>query len=326
MSERKVEIDKDALFAQLRYSPHPGQQLVHEATARFRVLACGARWGKTTCSAMEAVCELLAPRKQSMGWVVAPTYELTKHITDRVRIAFLQHMKHRVTLDDTRSTRLVIQNLGGGTSELRGKSADNPTSLLGEALDWVLVDEAATMREEIWPSYIAPRLVDRSGRALLISTPRGMGWFFDLFHRGQDSRDPEFWSHRAPSTDNPHIDAAIVDGERKRMTKDAFEQEYLARFLGEENLPCETCRRPSPEVCGVFLTLDLAEEPRCPSCGHLVDDYGRTVVGRRTDGKPRLRLIDGSGGLAALANSDPTFDVEACKAAFRAARRANRQP
>jgi hypothetical protein len=33
--------------------------------------------------------------------------------------------------------------MAGGQSEIRAKSADNPISLLGEGLDWVVVDEAA---------------------------------------------------------------------------------------------------------------------------------------------------------------------------------------
>ena len=75
-------------------------------------------------------------------------------------------------------------------SEVRGKTADNPVSLLGEGLDWLIVDEAARMKPMIWESHLSQRLIDKRGWALLISTPRGKGWFFDLFRRGQrDSED-----------------------------------------------------------------------------------------------------------------------------------------
>ena len=42
-------INKRAFFADLGYEPHPGQLEVHTAHAPRRVVACGARWGKTTC-------------------------------------------------------------------------------------------------------------------------------------------------------------------------------------------------------------------------------------------------------------------------------------
>ena len=73
---------------------------------------------------------------------------------------------------------------------VEGRSADNPNSLLGEGLDWLIVDEAARLREELWEQHLSQRLVDRDGWALLISTPRGPGWFYRLYRLGQES-DPE---------------------------------------------------------------------------------------------------------------------------------------
>ena len=35
------------------YKPHPGQREVHDSPARFRVPACGARWGKDRCTVNE---------------------------------------------------------------------------------------------------------------------------------------------------------------------------------------------------------------------------------------------------------------------------------
>ena len=67
--------------------------------------------------------------------------------------------------------RLVLRNLAGGFSEIRGKSADNPVSLLGEGLDWLIVDEAARLKPAIWEGHLSQRLIDKKGWALLISTP-----------------------------------------------------------------------------------------------------------------------------------------------------------
>ena len=35
------------------YQPHPGQAEIHRSTAPRRIVACGVRWGKTLCAAME---------------------------------------------------------------------------------------------------------------------------------------------------------------------------------------------------------------------------------------------------------------------------------
>jgi hypothetical protein len=76
LKSQALRLDRDALFEDLSYTPHPGQLLVHRSRARFRVLACGTRWGKSTCAAMEAVAALLEPRERAVGWLVAPTYEV----------------------------------------------------------------------------------------------------------------------------------------------------------------------------------------------------------------------------------------------------------
>ena len=57
-----LRLNKDALFAQLNYVPHEGQLLVHRSRAKRRVLACGARFGKSLCAAMEAIAAGLEPK------------------------------------------------------------------------------------------------------------------------------------------------------------------------------------------------------------------------------------------------------------------------
>jgi hypothetical protein len=51
-------------------------------------------------------------------------------------------------------------------------------------------------------------LIDKRGWALLISTPKGKGYFFDLFRRGQArgecaSPDPDYASWNMPTWSTP---------------------------------------------------------------------------------------------------------------------------
>jgi site-specific recombinase XerC len=64
-----VEISKRRLFQMLGYTPHPGQVPIHRSTASRRIVACGVRWGKTKCAAMEGLAAALMPRNRSFGWV-----------------------------------------------------------------------------------------------------------------------------------------------------------------------------------------------------------------------------------------------------------------
>ena len=227
---RACTLDKAAFFRDLDYHPHPGQVPVHASTASRRVVACGVRWGKTRCAAMEGLAAAMEPAERSRGWVVAPTYDLADKVFREIELLATKYLRHRIVVLKENERRLVLLNLAGGLSEVRGKSADNPVSLLGEGLNWLIVDEAARLKPSVWQSHLSQRLLDHAGWALLISTPRGKSWYYDLFMRGQRG-DPDHASWNAPSWTNPHLDAALIEAERGRLPERVFRQEYGGEFI-----------------------------------------------------------------------------------------------
>ncbi len=227
---RRVRLNKSALFEHLGYTPHPGQLEIHLSNAPRRIVACGVRWGKTLCAAMEGVAAALEPCERSVGWVVAPTYDLADRVFREIQLIVGNHLRHRIVSMKEHERRLVVRNLAGGLSEIRGKSADNAVSLLGEGLDWLVVDEASRMRPHIWQSHLSQRLIDRKGWALLISTPKGKGHFYDLYRRGQSDGDSDFESWNYPSWTNPLLDADLIETERARLPERVFREQYMAEF------------------------------------------------------------------------------------------------
>lgn len=221
---------KDAFFKSIGYEPHAGQLDIHRSKAPRRVVACGVRWGKTMCAAMEGLAAAMEPRERCMGWTVAPTYELSERVFNQIVLTAASRLRHRIVKLKEHERRLVLRNMGGGLSEIRGKSADNPTSLLGEGLDFVVMDEASRLKPAIWENFISQRLIDKKGWALLISTPKGKGWLYDLFRRGQ-GQDDDFKSWNCPSWGNPMLDGAAIQEERTRLPERVFRQEYGGEFL-----------------------------------------------------------------------------------------------
>ena len=230
MAVTAQRLNKDLFFKDLQYTPHPGQLEIHRSTASRRIVACGVRWGKTLCAAMEGLVAAMEPKERSFGWVVAPTYELADKVFRELVVLTAEHLRHRIISLKEGERRIILRNMAGGLSEIRGKSADNPVSLLGEGLDWVIVDEAARLKPMIWESHLSQRLIDKKGWALLISTPRGKGWMFSLFKRGKGD-DPDYESWNYPSWNNPHLDAATIEEERGRLPERVFRQEYQGEFL-----------------------------------------------------------------------------------------------
>ena len=210
--------------------PHFGQKKLHfptKNTARFFVMVCGRRFGKTTASAMEATYYASQPNKRI--WLVGLSYDKADLMFREIwKLMVIGHSNDIVRASEKDR---IIKFKWGTTVE--AKSADNPDSLVGEGLDLLIIDEAAKVKRKIWDMYLSPTLSDRKGKAIFITTPEGFNWVYDLYLLGKED---ELWeSHQAPSWDN-HF--AFPDGkqdqfllERKRnMAKEVYEQEYGAKF------------------------------------------------------------------------------------------------
>ena len=212
------------------YKPHYGQTKLHyptKDTARFFVMVCGRRFGKTTASAMEATYYASQPNKRI--WLVGLSYDKADLMFREIwQLMVIGHSNDIIRASEKER---FIKFKWGTTVE--AKSADNPDSLVGEGLDLLIIDEAAKVKRRIWDMYLSPTLSDRKGKAIFITTPEGFNWIYDLYLLGKED---ELWeSHQAPSWDNHFAfpdrkqDQFIL--ERKRnMAKEVFEQEYGAKF------------------------------------------------------------------------------------------------
>lgn len=280
----KRTLSKRALFRRVGYRPHVGQRKVHDSKAKRRVLACGARWGKTLCAAMEGIVAALQPCEHSVGWVVAPTYDLASRVFRQIQVVVLEHLRHHVIEMNEREKWFTIRNMSGGVSEIRAKSADRPVSLLGEALDWLVVDEAARLSRDVWETFLSARLLDKNGWALLISTPKGPNWFYRLYRAGSKGRIPscECWS--APSWENPHVSKELIAEERMRLTKDVFDEQFGGEFTNCEREPCDTCLGPLEGAVGHAVLREDAELPLCADCKQPIDATTKLSIVRRMAG------------------------------------------
>lgn len=210
--------------------PHPGQRPVLEHPARFKILNSGRRWGKTMVGAKASITE--AQKPDNIVWWVAPTYRIVKRGYAEVLKQLPPHLLSQDPPPDTNfdAGRSVILKLKNG-SRIEFYSATMPESMLGASVDFVVVDEAATMKPHIWHQIISPTLMDRIGRALMISTPRGLNWFYLEWLKGQDPDKPDYASWTYTSHDNPHLPEGEVERMSANLPQLEVDQEILARFL-----------------------------------------------------------------------------------------------
>ena len=137
----------------------PPQWSVFRSGARFRVLVAGRRFGKTYLALTELCQAAWSPGR--LAWYVAPTYKQAKRIAWKP----LKQMTRPYWASKPNETDLRIELISGGTICLRG--ADNYDSLRGDGLDFLVLDEYASIAREAWPEVLRPALADKQGRACL---------------------------------------------------------------------------------------------------------------------------------------------------------------
>lgn len=204
-------------------SLHPSQKTVARSTTRFRVLACGRRWGKTRLGALLCIMVALMGGR---AWWVAPTYPISL-----VGWRLIKRLAIQIPKAEIRQGERLVIFPGGG--EVQVRSADNPDSLRGEGLDFVVLDECAFMKEAAWVEALRPALSDRQGRAMFISTPKGRNFFWRLWQRCMDVEQKDWKGWQLPTSDSPFIDEGEIQAAKESMPERIFQQEYLAMFIDD---------------------------------------------------------------------------------------------
>lgn len=223
-----IRINADKLYEHFDFVPHPGEQELLDSEERFLVWICGRRWGKSITAARWAEKSILLPGTR--GWVVSETYDLTRKVIRVIYEDVVTNMMRPAGLE------LLAKQMSGPIllefpwgSIVEGKSAKNVDSLMGEELDWLIIDEFCSSKVAAWEYYLRPTLTSRMGRCLFIGTPKGYNWGWDLYKRGM-SDDPDWKSYKAPSWENPHLPAEDLEEARRTLSPIAFAQEYGADF------------------------------------------------------------------------------------------------
>lgn len=200
---------------------HAAQRAVVSAPARYHVLACGRRWGKSML-AQWLILTSAVSHHQPVAYF-APTYKLMLEVW-RELVRRTRPIARRVHTAERR-----IELLGGGVIECW--SLDNPDAGRSRRYARVVIDEAAMVREldYAWAAAIRPTLADLRGDAWFLSTPRGKQAFYELFQRA--ASDPEWAAVQQPTSANPYIAADEIAAMRRELPAHIAAQEIDAQFI-----------------------------------------------------------------------------------------------
>ncbi|MGI8959281.1 MAG: terminase large subunit domain-containing protein [Bryobacteraceae bacterium] len=243
---------------------------VFRCEKRFRVLVAGRRFGKTYL----ALAELLraACGGERLVWYLGPTYKQAK------RIAWnrLKQLTRPYWRSLPSETDLAITLAWGGVIALRG--ADQYDWLRGDGLDFVVLDEYASMHPACWTEVIRPALSDRAGGALFIGTPQGFNHFYERYDRAQTESD---WAAFQFTTEQGgNVSSEELASAARELDERCYRQEFQASFehLGQGRVYYGFDRTRNVAECRyrpgvpVIWSVDFNVNPMCSVVAQRVAD------------------------------------------------------
>ena len=211
------------------FKPHKGQRKIingfGDSNHKFGVVATGRQFGKSLL-AQNLMLYWLLKNKNSKGAWISPIYSQGKKVFEELLNAANPVIKHSNKAD------LTVKFINGST--LQFLSAERYDSIRGFSFSYMVVDEAAFIKEIAMQEAIFPTLSALGKKCLIISTPKSKNWFYNAFLKGSNEGG-EYISFRGISLDNPHISQTVIDEQRKSLPPEIFKQEYLAEFSESGN-------------------------------------------------------------------------------------------
>jgi len=200
------------------------QQQISDSESRMRICAAGRRFGKSFLAINELAKFARHPNRKCL--YVAPSYRMARQIIWEDLKNFLRNVKWIKRVNESELTIYLVNN-----SQIMLRSADNPDSIRGIGVDFLVLDEAADIPklEDTWQAVLRPTLSDRQGHALIIGSPKGRNFFYDMWVQGGATED--WQSFQFTTIQGGRVPQEEIIAAKRDMDERTFQQEYEARFV-----------------------------------------------------------------------------------------------
>jgi len=255
------------------------QQQVWQDPTRFKIVAAGRRTGKSRLAAWRLLVKALEAKSGTVFYV-APTLGQAKDIMWQLLLDLAQPVLHPSKRPNVNALEVPLMN--GITIKLKG--ADRPETMRGVSLAYLVLDEYADIKPDVWELILRPALADLKGEALFIGTPLGRNHFYDLYRYAELSGDKDWKAWQFTSYDNETLDPSEIEAAKKSMSSYAFRQEFMASFeaVGSEIFKEEWIKYgDTPKDADYYIAIDLAgfkEVGKSKSKNTKLDDSAISVV------------------------------------------------
>lgn len=195
---------------------------ISSSEARFRIAACGRRFGKSWLAMNEMAKFARFPEQKILA--VAPTYKQCKNIwwNDLKGMLIERNWVRKIN-----ESELTITLVNSSTITLR--SSENYDALRGGKYNFIVLDEFADMNPDAWFQVLRPTLSDMQGHALFIGSPKGRNHFYDLWINAGTLEDWESWQFTTLQGGN--VPESEIIAAQRDLDERTFNQEYMSQFV-----------------------------------------------------------------------------------------------
>lgn len=206
---------------------HKEQGKVVSTKARFKILRCGRRSGKTALD-IEVMCFDAVSGKDRNIFFVCPTQKQARSIV-------WEDLKKRLNnIGEANESRLEMKvpTQDGGYSTIYIAGWENRENFRGMKAYKIIFDEVDTMKDFFigWQEIFRPALTDTGGGAMFSGTPKKENPNLRRLEKIAE-KDKDYEAFHFTTRDNPFINPLEIDKAKQELDQDTYRQEYEAEYI-----------------------------------------------------------------------------------------------
>lgn len=197
-----------------------------------KLVVAGRRFGKSFLAYEEMFKRAVSPEATKRGgyniWYVANTADNARRIMWKSYLTKEKFVPSAYILKKNEQ-RMEMTFKNGSTISVF--SGEEPDSLRGSSIDFLVMDECAFLKKKAFDT-VYPATTDKycKGEILLISSPDGYNWFYDLFAQYENGEDEDWECFHYTTMDGGNVTPEEIEKAKKTMSLKEFKKEYLASF------------------------------------------------------------------------------------------------
>jgi hypothetical protein len=191
------------------------------------IVGCFGRQAGKSFTAQNLILKWVLEDNGSVAMWVSPVYSQAK----KVFTELVNSIAGTGLTKSVNKSELEIRFINGSTLYFR--SGEREDTLRGYTLTYLVIDEAAYIKDNVWSEVLRPTVLVHGKKVLFISTPKGKNWFYNIAMRGGSIEYPQYKTFYATSFDSPFITKEELEEAKLSLPDNIYKQEILAEFIDD---------------------------------------------------------------------------------------------